>query len=1100
MHRRKSRVNALRRESKFELVERPPPKYDEADVQQESEPDDENNPSVAEDNEIDVVQSSDLKKGRGLSLGAADLADRFSNVVNLRKHVQKWAECVPAKRKIGIKKDGSGTIDVTTDRFVPVSGSAAPLQANKCIGYVKLNEMGICELGSDVEEELVPVDATNLVEREKAKRHNASVTQSQALLHYFAKLARSDDVEEEIDMNFVDSLINAGADVNTRDVFGQSLLHEVARAWHVSVAEYLVDKGADINCRDYLGRTPLHVAAAVDYPDMIEVLLENGAVLETLTFEENQTPLHFAARNDASNALMKLVKCRANLEATDYKDRTPLFVAAELDRSDTARLLLEYGANAGVVDKSGMSCIVLMARKMSPVAKEALDQFHKKDRANRKQMFYLEKLEHVKPDQEDVAAQSVLQVVVDFNKLDLIMHPIFEKLIEVKWSRFGLKGALFQLSINILFVASWTVQALAEPTDAWKYDLPSDIWRIALYGVSVTLWLYQFVNEIFELRDSKKNFNRWYKWRKEELEKDFKYVHQRWPEEESYLRLELQSLQDQEPSYFYDLWNWFDWITYFILFVQLVMHVVDVIAHHSTLTDVQRGTFAVAIILIWVRLMKNFRAFRQVGPFIVICTYMIKDILRWLFVYLIFYIPYCVAFYMIFGGQDIAGYQRFDLVMYTLVRMTLVDDYNYEALEEFNRTMAQILCGSFLAISAIVMLNLFIALMSDTFQRVYDNAIANALLQQASFIQSEEEGLRKKQLNEFRDFIHSNCSPLKEYYDDDWEDTEDDLKKVTIQIKEKMDEYLEQVEDEKREREMEVQDGELPPDMELLYQSLQTLVSADTKKLKKEVVATRKEIAELRQLILTVCTGGGGGVRGIDSSAGVTGGGGSTDRTAGSIEQSAGRRTKRPKSKRDGFSVGETDRINEDAESTQGRRSSRHRVSGVRRLDSKTSKGSTISKSNLISPRRNLEGVDEDEETGDVSPRDFYDKSGETDDDTSAPVIVNEAPPPVYRSKERLGGGTESPTKVKNETVVTAEVSDTSGIPRPRNTVRQIQVLPGDNTQMNELLSRYQTGADLEADMLSESRDPSPRVSVRTRNINTAAIPPSYNSHNSANT
>ena len=66
---------------------------------------------------------------------------------------------------------------------------------------------------------------------------------------------------------------------------------------------------------------------------------------------------------------------------------------------------------------------------------------------------------------------------------------------------------------------------------------------------------------------------------------------------------------------------------------------------------------------------------------------------------------------------------------------------------------------------------------------MYDNAIANALLQQASFIQSEEEGLRKKQLNEFRDFIHSNCSPLKEYYDDDWEDTEDDLKKVTIQIK-----------------------------------------------------------------------------------------------------------------------------------------------------------------------------------------------------------------------------------------------------------------------------------------------------------------------------
>ena len=112
-------------------------------------------------------------------------------------------------------------------------------------------------------------------------------------------------------------------------------------------------------------------------------------------------------------------------------------------------------------------------------------------------------------------------------------------------------------------------------------------------------------------------------------------------QEENYLRLELHSLQDQEPSYFYDLWNWFDWVTYFILLIQLIMHVVDILFHHSTLTDVQRGTFSVAIILIWVRLMKNFRAFRQVGPFIVICTYMIKDIFRWLFVYLIFYIPYC---------------------------------------------------------------------------------------------------------------------------------------------------------------------------------------------------------------------------------------------------------------------------------------------------------------------------------------------------------------------------------------------------------------------------------------------------------------------------
>ncbi len=66
------------------------------------------------------------------------------------------------------------------------------------------------------------------------------------------------------------------------------------------------------------------------------------------------------------------------------------------------------------------------------------------------------------------------------------MHPIFEKLIEVKWSSFGLKGALWQLTINILFVASWTVQALSESNGKpYEYQLPEDIWRIALYVSAV---------------------------------------------------------------------------------------------------------------------------------------------------------------------------------------------------------------------------------------------------------------------------------------------------------------------------------------------------------------------------------------------------------------------------------------------------------------------------------------------------------------------------------------------------------------------------------------------------------------------------------------
>ena len=68
-----------------------------------------------------------------------------------------------------------------------------------------------------------------------------------------------------------------GADINTTDKYGQTVFHEVARAWHVDVAQFLLSLNADVNKCDRYGRTPLHVAAAVNYPEMVKFLIENGA-------------------------------------------------------------------------------------------------------------------------------------------------------------------------------------------------------------------------------------------------------------------------------------------------------------------------------------------------------------------------------------------------------------------------------------------------------------------------------------------------------------------------------------------------------------------------------------------------------------------------------------------------------------------------------------------------------------------------------------------------------------------------------------------------------------------------------------------------------
>lgn len=50
---------------------------------------------------------------------------------------------------------------------------------------------------------------------------------------------------------------------------------------------------------------------------------------------------------------------------------------------------------------------------MAPVAKEALDQLHTCDRANRKQYFYLNHLEPIKPGRDAMCEYTAMQLGVE---------------------------------------------------------------------------------------------------------------------------------------------------------------------------------------------------------------------------------------------------------------------------------------------------------------------------------------------------------------------------------------------------------------------------------------------------------------------------------------------------------------------------------------------------------------------------------------------------------------------------------------------------------------------------------------------------------------
>ncbi|KAF4105498.1 hypothetical protein G5714_013160 [Onychostoma macrolepis] len=619
------------------------------------------------------------------------------------------------------------------------------------------------------------------------------------LLDHFRALAASNNDRDEVDLQFLNDVLTNGADPNSADKYGQTALHEISRVWNLDVMRFFLERGGDFQRADAFGVTPLHVAAALDYKEMLQFLLERGADIEARTYKDKQTPLHFAAKNDAVRAVRMLLRNGADIAVRDYKERTPLQLAANFDRSETARLLLGFGADAGVQDSDGQLCITAMITKMTPVADLAMNQFHMKDRMARQQFYYLHLMEPKPADRTNPKGSdpsSPLEFIVNHCKLDLIMHPVVLKLITVKWNLYGRSGAWILLLLNFLFIVSWTTVAISVSVrpDGDRYNLPQDWWRVLLVVLALFLTVTEVYREVMEIMRSRRKLKHWQSWTVQKINEDLSCSHPMWPEERNYLEGQIKYIRNLKGTYSQDLWNIFDWLVYSLLLAVLGIHLANIFLVSDSLRQNSLRLFAVSIIFLWLRLMKHVRAFRVMGPFIVMLGKIAGDVLRFLFLYIEIFIPYACAFWIIFGGlAEVPSMETVPELLYSLYRITLVDEYEFDAMLDVDAVMAYLLCGTFLALSAILCVNLLIALLSDTFQRVYDNALANAVMQQAAIILQIEESMPCLRRCYDNEYIHQHCAPLGEFYDDDVTTNPEqhaEMKKLTEQIKDTLDTYL----------------------------------------------------------------------------------------------------------------------------------------------------------------------------------------------------------------------------------------------------------------------------------------------------------------------
>jgi ankyrin repeat protein len=157
-------------------------------------------------------------------------------------------------------------------------------------------------------------------------------------------------------------LLQAGANLESKDMFNRTPLSCAAYIGHEAVVKLLLEAGANLEANGSGSQTPLSWAAYNGHEAVVKLLLEAGANLEA-NGSGSQTPLSWAAYNGHEAVVKLLLEEGANLESKDSLDQTPLSGAAYNGREAVVKLLLQAGANPETKDVDDRTPLSLAARK-----------------------------------------------------------------------------------------------------------------------------------------------------------------------------------------------------------------------------------------------------------------------------------------------------------------------------------------------------------------------------------------------------------------------------------------------------------------------------------------------------------------------------------------------------------------------------------------------------------------------------------------------------------------------------------------------------------------------------------------------------------------
>jgi len=163
-------------------------------------------------------------------------------------------------------------------------------------------------------------------------------------------------------------LLDAGANINHRNMYEESALHVAAFFGHAAVMRILIRLGnSAVDIRDMSGFTPLHNAAERGYLTAVQHLLDAGASVDVQSFAFKFTPIFLVSAAEPTttshlDVLRELIDFGGDVTINGDGEVTPLHGAAKVfGTASIMKILIEEGVDVNSKTINGTTPIQIAA-------------------------------------------------------------------------------------------------------------------------------------------------------------------------------------------------------------------------------------------------------------------------------------------------------------------------------------------------------------------------------------------------------------------------------------------------------------------------------------------------------------------------------------------------------------------------------------------------------------------------------------------------------------------------------------------------------------------------------------------------------------------